>query len=119
MWSDLRFAARILRKSPLFAVGVMSLVALGIAANIVMFSLVGAVLLRALPVRDPDSLLRFVTIRPPLPTRGDFQRPEFEAWQKQSVASPPEDPVPTNDPSCACSTGTTACSCPGKTGAAP
>ena len=83
MWSDFRFAARILRNSPLFAAGVMSLLALGIAANTVMFSLVDAMLLRPLPVRDADSLHRFVTIRPPLPARGDFERTEYEAWQKQ------------------------------------
>lgn len=55
--SDLRYALRTLRRSPLFAgVAILSL-ALGIGANTAIFTLIDQIVLRRLPVNDPESLV--------------------------------------------------------------
>lgn len=54
---DLRFGARALLRSPGFTLLVVTSVAVGIAGNPAIFSLVNAVLLRSLPVGEPDRLV--------------------------------------------------------------
>ena len=55
--SDLRFAFRGLRRSPLFSIVAILSLALGIGANSAIFTLIDQVLLRKLPVTRPDELV--------------------------------------------------------------
>ena len=58
---DLAVAARVLRKSPVFALTAALTIALGVGASTAIFSVTNAVLLRPLPYRDPGRLVVAIT----------------------------------------------------------
>jgi len=71
LWSDIRYAARLLARSPGFtAVAVLSL-ALGVGANTTIFSLLSALLLQPFPGREPAKLATVYT--------SDYSGPPFGA----------------------------------------
>src|ERR1700753_3095714 len=63
MVNDLKFALRQLRKSPSFTLTAVLTLALGIGANIAIFSLVDSIMLRPLPYARQDRLVRVVYSR--------------------------------------------------------
>src|SRR5262245_43428886 len=58
---DLRFGARLLRKAPSLAFTAIVVLALGIGVNVTAFNLIDVFFFKALPVHDPQSLVRFTT----------------------------------------------------------
>ncbi|HEX6546280.1 MAG TPA: ABC transporter permease, partial [Bryobacteraceae bacterium] len=61
---DVRYAVRTLLRNPGFGIVAVSSLALGIAGNVAIFSIINALLLQPLPFRDPGKLLRITELYP-------------------------------------------------------
>ncbi len=85
---DLRYAARLLVKSPLFTLAAVGSLGLGVGANTTIFSLVSEVLLNPLPVHEPSRLVSLFTTD--AKNRDRFQGfmptsyPNFRDYREQS-----------------------------------
>ena len=85
LWQDLRYALRMIRRSPGFtAVAVLAL-GIGIGANTAIFSVVDAVLLRPLPFPQPGRLVMAWENKPALGIRKNVVSfPNYQDWRDQN-----------------------------------
>ena len=85
LFQDLKYGTRILLKQPGFTLVAVVTLALGIGANTAIFSLVNSILLRPLPFREPDRIVRMVQASPKLglPSWGVSQA-GFNAYREQN-----------------------------------
>ncbi len=91
LWMDLRYGVRQLGKTPAFTLVCVLTLALGIGANTAVFSVMNAVLLRSLPVADPERVVYLNTSSPPHRTgtvdwHATFSYPVYEALRQQHGA---------------------------------
>ena len=80
---DLRYSARNLLRSRGFAAVAVLTLAAGIGANTAIFSIIDAVLLRPLPYRNPDRLVRLYETEA-APGKYPFTGPDFIDWKTQN-----------------------------------
>jgi putative ABC transport system permease protein len=80
---DLRYAFRQFKRPPGFFGVAVLVIAVAIAANPQIFTLVDVLLLRPLPVRDPENLIQLFEIRPRMPPSPYFDY----GFSKQLAAS--------------------------------
>lgn len=84
---DLRFTFRQLRKAPSFTATAVLTLALGIGANTAIFSLVNSLLLKPLPVANPQQIATLIHRQNHGPLQRTFSAPELNAIRAQSRKS--------------------------------
>jgi len=89
LWRAVRYGARQLRRNPLFTTFAVLSLALGIGANTAVFTLLDQLVLRLVPVKDPQRLVMIWSTGPHLgnnrPPRA-ASYPMYEDFQRQAVA---------------------------------
>lgn len=80
---DLRYAARMLQRSPGFTLAAVVMLALAIGVNVAAFGFFNLTFLKTLPIRDPETLLRFER-RSPQRYSSEFPYPEVAFFRSHT-----------------------------------
>lgn len=75
---DIRYALRLLRKSPAYTVTAIGVLAIGIGANSAVFSIVNGALLKAFPYTHPEQLVLLYERLPNAPQKFGFSPPDYQ-----------------------------------------
>ena len=80
-WRDLRYGARLLRRSPRFTVTALTVLVLGIGSTTAIFSIAYAVLVRPLPYADPERLVFLAEHQ-----GSGIAWPNFDDWRQRATS---------------------------------
>ena len=84
LWEDVRFAARLLVKDKWFTLVAVIALALGIGVNTTVFTFVNAVLIRGLPIEDPDEVMALGSRDPVRDRNIGVSYLDFRDWKESS-----------------------------------
>jgi putative ABC transport system permease protein len=84
-WTDLRFAIRSGRAAPAVTATAITVLALGIAANTLVFSVIERTLLRPVPYEDPDAVV-LINERSPVSEREPVAFEDYRDWRRDTTA---------------------------------
>jgi putative ABC transport system permease protein len=82
---DFRYAWRLLLKSPGFTVLAVLTLGLGIGANVTVFSVLNSVMVRSLPLPQPEQLVRLYSDWEPALPESYVSAPDFLDWRERNT----------------------------------
>jgi predicted permease len=87
LWQDIQYGMRVLLRRPSFTIVAVLVLALAIGANVTIFSFIDTALLRPLPYRDPEQLVKIWDSRQAeVYSRFEASYPDYLDWKQQNQA---------------------------------